>query len=339
MSEETSTIDLFGNIVTSQQTIPRELLAKMLYDNLKDISLEDLVNMLTTKFNAIIEYAELLDGKNACQRTSLLFNPHRLDTKTLTSEQSIYESIKQEKFSSGFARAILFSKKHVDTHKLLYHVIQLGINGVQYVNEFPPHVARELYKEHRLSKESKILDPCAGWGGRMLGASAVTDYYEAFEPCSATHKGLIELSKFINSMNTSFVAKVHKLPFEDAVLEDNFYDFALTSPPYFNTEKYSCEETDSATRYKNFENWCEKFFIPLIEKTMEALKPDATFVLNIGSRKYPLNDVLLSNFGGKYQVSKGKDRLSGIGGGLGKKGEGETFYYIKKTLQKFDNKL
>jgi hypothetical protein len=56
-----------------------------------------------------------------------------------------------------------------------------------------------------------------------------------------------------------------------------------------------------------------QFEIPLIEKTMNALKPNCTFVLNIGDRRYPLSKVLLENFGDKYQIIKLKDRLINYG--------------------------
>jgi hypothetical protein len=49
-------------------------------------------------------------------------------------------------------------------------------------------------------------------------------------------------------------------------------------------------------------------------KNNEQFKKDCSFVINIGSRIYPLNEVLINNFSEKYEITKGKDRLSGKSG-------------------------
>lgn len=322
-------VDLFGNDITKKESIDRYILENMLFKTMSELSLSDFVLMLTNKFNEIIEYAELSKGGKSCQKTSLLFNAHRLEVKTKTSNVSIFEALKTKSFISGLSRATLFKKGKVN--ELLYQVLQLGINGVQYVNEFPPHIARDLYLEYKLTKHSKILDPCSGWGGRMLGASVVCDSYVGFEPSTKTHKGLIELFRFIKSMNNSFNAEIECIPFEDSNLQDNTFDFAFTSPPYFDTEEYSNEETNSLIKFNTFDKWCEGFYLPMIQKTMNALKKDSSFVLNIGSRIYPLNDVLISNFSKQYEITKGKDKLSGKSGLKSNDKEGETFYRIRKS--------
>lgn len=321
-------MDLFGNTIETKKSIDRFELEKMLSTTLKNMSLEDFVFIITNKFTEIIEYAELTNGAKTCQKTSLLFNSHRLTTNSISSKLSIFEALKTDSFISGLSRALLFKKGKVK--ELLYQVIQLGINGVQYINEFPPHIARDIYKSNGLNKNSKILDPCAGWGGRMIGASVISDNYFGFDPSIKTYNGLVLLNDFIKTMNPDFSSVLNKTPFEDSELQNNFYDFALTSPPYYNTENYSDEKNNSQNRYKNFDEWCNYFYLPLIEKTMCSLKRNSTFVLNIGSRKYPLNEVLLSNFNDSYIITKGKNKLSGKSGLKNNKKEGEIFYHIRK---------
>jgi len=320
--------DLFGNEIKKKDTINRYELEKMLFHTMSSLSLNEFVKMITNEFNEIIEYATLTNGGTACQKTSLLFNPHRLTTKTKSSKLSIYDALKTESFISGLSRATIFKQNKVN--ELLYQVLQLGINGIQYVNEFPPHVARDIYLEHKLDANSKILDPCAGWGGRMIGASVISNSYTCFEPSSQTYNGLKKLYDFIKSMNPDFVAKVYNLPYEESNLVNDYYDMALTSPPYYDTEEYIEEQTNSFMRYKTFDLWCDNFYLPLINKTMYALKPSGCFVLNIGSRIYPLNEVLISNFKNKYSIEKINDKLSGKSGLKNNEKEGETFYKIVK---------
>lgn len=165
----------------------------------------------------------------------------------------------------------------------------------------------------------------------MIGFSTVVSEYYGFEPYTKTYNGLNKLGEWIKKRNEHFNFIIENLPFEDSNLKDNYFDFAFTSPPYFDTEKYGNEETNSFNRYKSFDKWCDLFYLPMIEKTMNALKKDCSFVLNIGSRIYPLNEVLKLNFSSKYFIEKEQDMLQGKKSGLkNNTNEGETFYRIVK---------
>ena len=324
-------LDLFGQPMQNTKTIDRDMLAERLAQCFKDMTLGEFVACLTNEYTEIIQYIDLCNGDKACQKTSLLFNQHRLCTKTKSSKVSLYEALQDEHFASGLARATIFQKGKVS--ELLYNTIQLGINGVQYVNEFPPHVARNLARKYHLGLDSKVLDPCAGWGGRMIGMSTVVNNYTAFEPSTRTYHGLLHLADWLRSFRDDFAPVLLHECYEDSMLRSNHYDFALTSPPYYDTEEYSDEQTNSLNRYSSFDDWRQMFYVPLIEKTMRSLKPGATFVLNIGSRKYPLNQIMLDVCCYKYTVTKEKAMFSGVGAGLGKSGEGETVYCITKSKE------
>jgi len=324
--------NIFGESETKQPLIDRNQLSSILSEQLSQLSLEQFIALFTNEFNETINYAELLQGKKTCYTTSLLFNPHRLVTRIIDGRESVYDALQDDSFVNGLARAIILgNKKRVKSWRLLQYALDLGVNGTQVAYEFQPIAARNLCLKYKLSSRSKVLDPCAGWGGRMLGISTITNYYECFDPSKLTYNGLGQLYKFIQKIRPGFTAMIHNLPFEDSKLDDCIYDFALTSPPYFNTEAYSDDPMDSATRYKTFDRWVEGFYLPLIQKTMNALKPGATFVLNIGSRKYPLNEVLLDNFDHEFQIGRLQNYLPTKG--LGKKGEGETFYTLTKPMR------
>ena len=296
-------IDLFGNEVTDLKLIDRDVLAGVLFESLRDLSLEDFAAMLTNRFDATIAFARLCQGEQDGQKISLCFNPHRLDTSA-NGGKTIFNSLKDEGFLSGLARAVLFKEGRVN--ELLYQVIQLGINGVQYVNEFPPHVAVDLYKRFALpSGGIRILDPCAGWGGRMIAAAAIGARYVGFEPCTDTWLGLLDLGTWLEQFQTGFTFSVFKMPFEDAQLPPGTFDIALTSPPYYDTERYSDEPTQSCNRYRTFDAWVSGFYRPLIYKAIEALKPGAVLILNVGDRRYPLATELRKEWGGQQRLIRG----------------------------------
>lgn len=312
-------------------SVDRAVLKSYLESLLSSITLEDFVGLITNEQFEAIEYIRLSHGAVAGQKTSLLFNPHRLSIKTKSSKLSIFDATRTDSFLDGMARALLFKKDKV--REVLYQCIQLGVNGIQYVNEFPPHVARDLCLEHgNLTENSIVLDPCSGWGGRMLGVSTVCNYYVGYEPCLKTNHGLMRLAEFIKKFRPEFESVVFPEPFEEANLPEESVDFAITSPPYYDTEEYSDEPTNSLNRYSSFDEWTELFYLPMIEKTLTFLKPNCSFLLNIGSRKYPLNNLLKENFSRKYEIECVKSKLSGKGG-LGKHhsgAEGEAFYKIIK---------
>ncbi len=318
------------SLIPEKPKIDKENLAKLLYNSLKDISLEEFVGLLTNKYDLFVEYADLYNGERTCKMLSLLFNPHRLDTKTKGHPESVYGAVKKESFAKNIARTTLFLKKR-EKDNFLYRALEVGSGGVALANEFPPHIARDLALKHNLNSSSKVLDPCAGWGGRLIGFSTIVNNYECFEPAAKTAEGLVKLTDFIKLFRPEFNAIIHCLPFEESILQEGSYDFALTSPPYYDTEEYSDEETNSLNRYKTFELWTEEFYLPLIRKTMTALKSGSYFILNIGNRKYPLNDILKNNFKQEFEIKKLTDMLSGHGGIRTVDG-GEAFYSIRRNL-------
>lgn len=332
------TENLFGEKKQEQYKPERESLQKELSLIFNEyLTIEQLVNYITNDFYETLEYHQLCFGLSSCQKTSLLFNPHRLDTKAGKSKLSCFEALKDYNFLNGLSRMILHERKQKgDNYKsrygeLLYQILAFNINGVQYVNEIHPIISRDLALKYCNGLNSKVLDPCAGWGGRMIGFSTVVSEYYSFEPYTKTYNGLNKLGEWIKERNENFNFIIENLPFEDSNLKDSYFDFAFTSPPYYDTEKYGNEQTNSYNRYKNFEQWCDLFYLPMIDKTMNALKKDCIFVLNIGSRIYPLNDVLKSNFSSRYLIEKEKDMLQGKKSGLkNNENEGETFYRIVK---------
>mgnify|MGYP001594694780 CR=1 FL=1 len=311
-------LDLFGNKVFERQLMPRDTLTNVLLAELRGINEHQLVSMLYSKYEAIIDFARLCQGQDTGEKISMLFNPHRYATPTKKA-RSIITAFNDEAFLSGLARASLFKEGRVK--ELLYQILQLGINGVQYVNEFPPHVARDFYKKFGADR---ILDPCAGWGGRMIGAACLGAFYHGFEPSTKTYEGLLVLGQFLKQFNNGFDFWIENKPFEDARLTGT-YNLALTSPPYFDTELYCDEPTNSCNRYLNIEDWRLGFFLPMIQKTLQHTN---VFVINIGSRTYDLKTMLRTAYPQTREIAT---KLSG-GGGLGRADDGKEAFFVIESL-------
>ncbi len=152
MFNETPT--LFGPSIIETKKLNRETLFKILVHAFKNIELTDLVSMLYSKVDAIIDFNKLCEGQRTGTNISLLFNPHRLDTATNKSK-SILESFQDEKYIDGLARALLAmyeNNNKLSARALFKTALGIGVQDVQYVNEFLPYVARGIYKAYGAKK-------------------------------------------------------------------------------------------------------------------------------------------------------------------------------------------
>jgi tRNA1(Val) A37 N6-methylase TrmN6 len=72
---------------------------------------------------------------------------------------------------------------------------------------------------------------------------------------------------------------------EDAMQEEpgEKYDLILTSPPYFDLEKYSESCSQSYVRYPEYDQWREGFLNSVITESYRLLKPDGLLVLNVAN--------------------------------------------------------
>lgn len=146
-----------------------------------------------------------------------------------------------------------------------------------------------------------VLDPCCGFGGRMLGAVASGAKYIGFEPNTETYLNLLKLVKFLGIEN--------KVEIYNDVAENMLnYDFEkvdliLTSPPYFDVEMYCDEETQSHNKYSDYLDWCNNWLFDVIDKAHSKLKSNGVScwnVHNFETRNMPMIDDVMD-----YQKSIG----------------------------------
>lgn len=163
---------------------------------------------------------------------------------------------------------------------------------------FPPFHARFLAHKFLPNEgDTIVFDPCAGWGGRLLGSLLVnrTDKvtYYGVDPETANEPAYVGISGRVTHWLKKEVSGpreavfVYK-PFEEFIRSreaKNLFgkvDFALTSPPYFKAENYNPKnKLQSANRYTEYESWRDNFYRVLIEGVFDLLKPGGYFALNI----------------------------------------------------------
>jgi tRNA1(Val) A37 N6-methylase TrmN6 len=163
-------------------------------------------------------------------------------------------------------------------------------SGTQSVSGFRPSVAKCLVETLFPNRKTVgVLDPCMGWGGRLFGCvtSPVVDRYVGFDVATETVEGLRCLKdklfdlKLISDTDVDIIEGA----FEESRFQLNMhdkFDLVLTSPPYFDIEKYSDDPEQSFLKFKTYEEWVEGFLKPSIELSHGALKNNGYIAFNVG---------------------------------------------------------
>jgi hypothetical protein len=158
----------------------------------------------------------------------------------------------------------------------------------QAVSNFRPITAAALYKLFA-GTDATVWDMSAGWGGRMLGACLAGNVkkYIGTEPSTKTFEGLTKLK---NDLNTTYgfadiSIELHQLGSEVFNPAKESLDMCFTSPPYFDTEKYSNEDTQSYVKYPTPAEWVNGFLKQTIQNCYDGLKHDKFMLINIKNIK------------------------------------------------------
>ena len=183
----------------------------------------------------------------------------------------------------------------------LYECYRVNKGAVVF---FKTATAKYLYKKFGATS---VLDPTAGWGGRMIGAWALGIPYTGIDTntsLQSAYQGMIECLHSVKEANLRMIW--------ESCLTANFetidYDFVLTSPPYINVEQY-----EHMTKYESNNSFYKEFLIPLLEKCLAHIKRKGKVCFNISPRMY--KDLLEAGFRGAdeeidllQQKRAGKDK-------------------------------
>ena len=159
--------------------------------------------------------------------------------------------------------------------------------GLPNSSFYRPHFAKQIIEMTGL-RQGRLFDPCAGWGGRMLGTVAAGWHYTGCEPNPATHANLVRMMHFISAHNQ---VQLHANPVEDLSIDpDTRFDVVLTSPPYFDLEKYDSDQNQSYVKHPRYDSWRDQWLIPLINRCLDHLPTtgiSAWNVMKMGRRDLP----------------------------------------------------
>jgi hypothetical protein len=164
------------------------------------------------------------------------------------------------------------------------------IRKEQYgISWFRPSIAKFVYKRFINTNNPSVLDPCGGFGARLLA------FYDSFIDSGkytyvdAWHLNVISaeaLSKSIRAKNIVF----HNAYFEELMFDEKF-DLIYTSIPFGKIEQYS----DVLDRYNSFDDWKEKFLFIFLNKSIDLLNTNGKLILSC-------NQQILDIINTKYRI-------------------------------------
>ena len=173
---------------------------------------------------------------------------------------------------------------------------------ISAINIFRPLMAVEVYAKY---KPSVVLDPCAGWGGRAVGAAVCGENVQYFgiDINQSLQIPYQNMCAFLNSRckSKSTLYPRIRMTIADAVAYDYSqieprYDMVFTSPPYYFIEKYSHNPFYNNSK----DEMDEQFYAPLFSQTYLHLLPGGCMALNVNREIY--ERVCVRLFGPAHQT-------------------------------------
>lgn len=181
-----------------------------------------------------------------------------------------------------FKRVVRFAiKSHNDAKPdgILAGMCQVG----SLPKNFCPMYAKAVFEKY-CPEKGIIWDYCCGYGGRLLGAlSSKKDFvYIGTEPNTETYENLIRFGntiQLVTQREKSF--KIVKQGSEVVKFNEGIFDFAFSSPPYFNLEHYSDEPTQCYNKFPDIYSWIDGYVKATIHNIFIYLKSDRYYAVNI----------------------------------------------------------
>ena len=186
-----------------------------------------------------------------------------------------------------FMTSLMGSAYSLKMPKINRNVLRTMIGLRKYIcAQFKPNVAKVLYD--KLGSKN-VLDFSAGWGDRLAGfyASETSEYYVGIDPRKENHSIYNEQAEFYGTHRSMFEPN-KKVEFICSPAEEvdftkykDTFDTVFTSPPYFNVERYSYDDTQSWVKYKEINEWNEQFLQRTLKNLWCSLKSGGYLLVNI----------------------------------------------------------
>ena len=246
------------------------------HDVIASKTLDD--DALQHEFNKLVRYKPKLTSR--CFAGNSILYHFQLDNlcrvKSSGAKHSFYEIMADDTLRAEWWAKINKYANGSRPNKPAVRMFEIYRRLTGPVVFFKPTIAMNIYSQ---VKATHVLDPCAGWGGRMLGAMAMDINYTGIDTnldLQTPYSWMVE--KFGGS------GYEYGMIWDDALkvdFSDIDYDCVLTSPPYINLEVYP-----HMTPWESKRKFYADFLIPLITKCRTHIKRGGKVCFNISTTMY-----------------------------------------------------
>jgi len=234
-------------------------------------------------YDSIFKSGDIIQTMHAL-RLAWSYFPHAWEVKCGNSKFSPMDNFtNDELFRKTISKCLNWTKKH-GSGKFKENRLRQSLkiySGVQSVSNFRPTASGVIYKNY--GGEGSVWDMSAGWGGRLLGALASKEIklYIGTEPSTKTFRGLCKMKDDFSYLGKE--VQLYCQGSEDFIPQRESLDLCFTSPPYFDTEKYSDEETQSYMKFPQKEMWGKDFLEKTFQNCHMGLKGGGHMIVNIAN--------------------------------------------------------
>jgi hypothetical protein len=181
-------------------------------------------------------------------------------------------------------RHLVKTKDEIAVEDVRHIVLRMGYTPCQ----FPPAVAKAVID---WCQAKTVVDPCAGWGDRLVGAlaSAATSYV-GIDTNRGVHWGYERAAEHFRGRGGC----VPSFRCADATKAEtwvglNGVDLVLTSPPHANFELYD----DAYNGKETAEEWGRRFAQPLAVNACASLRSGGILALHLSNVRIRQTEILL----------------------------------------------
>lgn len=239
------------------------------------------------------------------------------DAKTVNSKQTPKEQLQDVDRIKHIVDYINTKPIFYDVNNGIHSNINTYLRFSGLVSQFDPKHVKNIYDymcKHvePTSTDNSIFgldcfnvhDSSCGWGSRMTANLLIGNNYHGTDPNSKLFKQLENARDFIHKTNNNS-CDIRCIGSEVFVPEwEGKMDYSFTSPPYFDYEIYTNEETQSINkrakgkeRDDDYKTWLDNFVKPTIDNISRYLRVGGLVGINIANNsKYALYDDWLDIF-------------------------------------------
>jgi len=183
------------------------------------------------------------------------------------------------------------------TPKMIMYQGPRSMRLVPQISVFKPSIAKIIYSKY--SKENDVVfDYSAGFGCRALGAISCGRKYIGVDPLTTN-----EVERMLEYLKISKKRyKLVKGKSEDVRLKAESVDFAFSSPPYFDQEVYSRDETQAYNKGEDY--FYDVYWKNTVDNCYHMLKEGKYFGLNITSNYPRMVEIAQEKFGDYKEIFK-----------------------------------